>query len=64
VRLGVSCAAMVAVIVACLAVWSDWSAWDTATRVWRLGVVIGASSAAFVVVLFACGFRIRDLKAV
>jgi putative peptidoglycan lipid II flippase len=63
VRLGLSCAAMVAVIVVCLAVWSDWSAWDTTTRIWRLGVVIAAASAAFVVVLFACGFRIRDLKA-
>ncbi|HJT97733.1 MAG TPA: murein biosynthesis integral membrane protein MurJ, partial [Rhodanobacteraceae bacterium] len=62
-RLGVSCAAMVAVIVACLAVWSDWSAWDTATRIWKLAVVICAAGGAFVAVLFACGFRLRDLRA-
>lgn len=62
-RLGVSCAAMVAVIVACLAMWSDWSAWDTATRVVRLGIVIVAAGGAFVVVLFAAGFRMRDLRA-
>ncbi len=63
VRLGVSCAAMVVVIVAFLAIWSDWSAWDTTTRIWRLAVVISAASVAFVAVLFACGFRLRDLKA-
>ena len=54
---------MVAVIVACLAMWPDWSAWDTATRVVRLALVIAAAGGAFVVVLFAAGFRIRELKA-
>jgi putative peptidoglycan lipid II flippase len=54
---------MVAVIVACLLVWPDWSAWDTTTRVVRLGVVIAAAGGAFVAVLFATGFRLRELKA-
>jgi putative peptidoglycan lipid II flippase len=63
VRLGVSCVAMVGVIVACLAMWPDWSAWDTTTRIWKLAVVMGAAGGAFVVVLFACGFRLSDLKA-
>jgi putative peptidoglycan lipid II flippase len=54
---------MVAVIVACLAVWSEWSAWDTATRVLRLTIVIAAAGGAFVAMLFATGFRLRDLKA-
>ena len=62
-RLAISCAAMVAVIVAFLAAWPDWSAWDTATRVWRLAIMIAAAGGAFVVVLFAAGFRLRDLKA-
>jgi putative peptidoglycan lipid II flippase len=62
-RLGVSCAAMVAIIAACLAMWPDWSAWNTATRVWKLAVVIVAAGGAFVAVLFATGFRVRDLKA-
>ncbi len=62
-RLGVSSVVMVAVIVACLVVWPDWSAWDTATRVVRLGIVIAAAGGAFVAVLFATGFRIGDLKA-
>jgi putative peptidoglycan lipid II flippase len=54
---------MVAVIVAFLAMWPDWSAWNTATRVWKLAAVIVAAGGAFVVVLFATGFRLRELKA-
>jgi putative peptidoglycan lipid II flippase len=63
IRLGVSCAAMVAVILASLAIWPDWSSWDTTTRILRLGIVIALAGGAFVGVLFACGFRVRDLKA-
>jgi putative peptidoglycan lipid II flippase len=63
VRLGISCAVMVAVIVACLVVWPDWSAWETTTRVVRLGIVIAAAGGTFVAVLFATGFRLRELKA-
>jgi putative peptidoglycan lipid II flippase len=62
-RLGVSCAVMVAVLVACLIAWPDWSAWSASTRVLRLAVVIVAGGGAFVVTLFACGFRLRDLRA-
>jgi putative peptidoglycan lipid II flippase len=62
-RLGVSCAAMVAVIVAFLAMWPDWSAWNTGTRIWKLAAVIAAAGGAFVVVLFATGFRVRELRA-
>jgi len=62
-RLAVSCAAMVAVIVVGLAVWQDWSAWDTATRVVRLAVLIAGAGCAFVVVLFATGFRMSELRA-
>ncbi len=39
-RLGVSCAAMVAVLVAGLAVWNDWSAWSTSLRIARLAMLI------------------------
>ena len=51
------------VIAVALRAWPDFSAFDTAMRVGRLAIVIGAAGGAFVVVLFACGFRIRDLKA-
>ena len=63
VRLGISCAVMVGVIVACLVAWPDWSAWDTATRVLRLGLVIAAAGGAFIAVLFATGFRLSELRA-
>ena len=63
VRLGVSCAAMVAVIVACLVAWPDWSAWDAVTRIVRLGIVIAAAGGAFAAVLFATGFRLGELRA-
>jgi len=62
VRLGASCAAMVAVIGVGLWQWPDWSAWEWPARVARLAVLIGAASAAFVAVLFATGFRLRDLR--
>jgi putative peptidoglycan lipid II flippase len=62
-RLGLACTAMTAVILACLTAWSDWSAWGTTTRIWRLGAVIAAAGSTFVAVLFAAGFRLRDLKA-
>jgi len=62
VRLGASCAAMVAVIGVGLWQWPDWSAWEWTARVARLAVLIGAASAAFVAVLFATGFRLRDLR--
>ena len=63
VRLGVSCAAMVAVIVAGLIVWPDWTAWSASLRVVRLAILIAGAGGVFVGVLFASGFRLRDLKA-
>jgi putative peptidoglycan lipid II flippase len=62
-RLMAACGAMIAVLLAGIAIWRGWSDWPTLTRVWRLGVLIGGAGAAFVGVLFACGFRMRDLRA-
>lgn len=61
-RLAAACAAMVAVILLALWQWPDWSAWSPLTRVARLAFVIGAAGAAFLAVLFAAGFRLRDLR--
>jgi putative peptidoglycan lipid II flippase len=63
VRLAVACVAMVAVIVLGLLVWPDWSAWTTWLRVERLSILIAGAGGAFVLVLFACGFRLRELRA-
>ncbi|MBO9662406.1 murein biosynthesis integral membrane protein MurJ [Dokdonella sp.] len=63
-RLIVACAAMVAAIVAALWYWPEWGEWSPLTRVWRLGVVIAGAGTAFLAALFACGFRLRDLRAI
>lgn len=63
-RLAAACLAMVVVLGIGLWQWPDWSAWDTSTRVVRLGVLVAAGGGTFVAVLFACGFRLRDLRAV
>lgn len=62
-RLALACAAMVAVLGAGLWCWPDWNGWDIATRVWRLGVLVAAGGGSFLAVLFAAGFRLRDLRA-
>lgn len=62
-RLGVSCVAMCAVLGAMLSLWSDWSAWPTLVRVWRLLATIGIAAAVYAGCLFAAGLRLRDLRA-
>jgi len=61
-RLAAGCAALTAVLVAGALAWPDWSAWTTATRVLRLSVLIAGAGSAYVIVLFATGFRLRDLR--
>lgn len=61
-RVALACTAMVAVIVLALWHWPDWTEWRIATRLWRLAVVIGAAGLAFLVALFASGFRLHDLR--
>jgi putative peptidoglycan lipid II flippase len=62
-RLGAACAALAAVLIAGMWLWPDWSAWPTSMRVVRLCLLIGAASTAYAGVLFATGFRMRDLRA-
>lgn len=62
-RLAAACAAMVAVLLFGLWHWSDWGDWGVSTRIVRLGALIAAGGGSFLVVLFACGFRLRDLRA-
>ena len=62
-RLAGACAAMVAVLLAGNMIWQGWSDWPTTTRVLRLSVLICSAGMAFVGVLFASGFRLRDLRA-
>jgi len=62
-RLGLACAALVAVLVGGLVVWNDWTAWPAATRLLRLSILIVAAGTAFVATLLALGLRVRDLRA-
>jgi putative peptidoglycan lipid II flippase len=62
-RLLVACAAMVAVLLAGRALWTDWTV-DVWTRAWHLGVLVAGGGLAYVAVMFALGFRIRDLRGV
>lgn len=62
-RLGCACAAMVAIMLIGLALLPGWTEAATSLRMLRLGGLIVAASAAFLMVLFASGFRLRDLRA-
>jgi putative peptidoglycan lipid II flippase len=64
VRLALSCAAMIAVLLLGMWIWPDWTAASKWTRVWRLAVLVSAGGGAYVVTLFAAGFRMRELRGV
>ncbi|MGH8147659.1 MAG: murein biosynthesis integral membrane protein MurJ [Rhodanobacteraceae bacterium] len=42
--------------------WPQWTHEAIITRVWKLVVLVAAGGAAYVAVLFAMGFRVRDLR--
>ncbi|RDS80581.1 murein biosynthesis integral membrane protein MurJ [Dyella monticola] len=60
-RLGLGCAAMVAVLLLGRWYWPDWTHMQVIGRVWRLAVLVCAGGATYVAVLFATGFRLREL---
>ena len=62
-RLAAACATMVLVLAVGLWQWPEWGDWTPMTRVLRLGVLIAAGGTTFLATLFACGFRLRDLRA-
>ncbi|WP_233843923.1 murein biosynthesis integral membrane protein MurJ [Dyella sp. 2HG41-7] len=61
-RLALACAAMTAVLLLGRWQWLDWTQMHAMERVWRLAVLVGAGGATYVAVLFATGFRLRDLQ--
>jgi putative peptidoglycan lipid II flippase len=62
-RLLLACAAMVAVLLLGLWHWPDWTTARAWTRVWHLAVLVGGGAGTYALVLFAAGFRLRDLRA-
>ena len=61
-QLLVATAAMGAVVVAMLGLWQDWTTWPWWERLWRLLVVVGAGAAAYALLLWMQGIRLRDLR--
>jgi len=61
-RLALACAAMVAVLLLGRWLWPDWSHAPALTRVWHLAALVAAGGATYVAVLFAAGFRLRELR--
>ncbi|MBS0380830.1 MAG: murein biosynthesis integral membrane protein MurJ [Proteobacteria bacterium] len=63
-RMGLACAALVVVVAIGLWFW-PWQQWThepIVTRIWKLLALVCAGGLAYVVVLFASGFRMCDLR--
>jgi putative peptidoglycan lipid II flippase len=60
-RLGLASAVMVLVLLAGLWLWPDWTG-SNWTRIWRLTALVSAGGLTYLAMLFALGFRIRDLR--
>jgi putative peptidoglycan lipid II flippase len=61
IRLALGCAAMTVVLLLGRWYWPDWTQMHVMGRVWRLAFLVGAGGATYVAVLFAAGFRLREL---
>ncbi len=63
-QVGLACVALAVVVGAGLWFW-PWQQWTyerIVTRVWRLAALVCAGGAAYIVALYATGFRMRDLR--
>lgn len=63
-RLALACAAMVAVILAGLFAWPDWTAAPILSRAMHLALIIAAAGVVYVGALYASGLRLRDLRGI
>ncbi|MGH8125521.1 MAG: murein biosynthesis integral membrane protein MurJ [Rhodanobacteraceae bacterium] len=63
-RIASACAALVIVIAIGLWFWpwQQWTVEPIVTRIWKLAVLVCAGGAAYVVALYAQGFRVRELR--
>ena len=62
-RVGLACLVMSGVVLAGRHFAADWTTIPTLQRVWQLGAVIAAAGLAYLLALFAQGFRLRELRA-
>lgn len=61
-KLAVANLTMVIVLVAFNFLWMGWSDYSALDRVWRVAIICGSGLVAYVAVLAALGFRLKDLK--
>lgn len=61
-RLTLACAAMAGVLLLGRWYWPDWTQVSVVTRLWHLAVLVAAGASSYAVVLFAAGFRLRELR--
>ena len=61
-QLLVAMVGLVAVVLALLWVWQDWTAWHWSARIWRLAVLVGSGAATYVALLGLQGIRPRHLR--
>ncbi|MCJ0825114.1 murein biosynthesis integral membrane protein MurJ [Luteimonas sp. 50] len=61
-QLAVAAIGMLAVVLALLWLWPDWTTWPWWQRIWRLAVVVGAGAIAYGALLWLQGIRARDLR--
>jgi putative peptidoglycan lipid II flippase len=61
-RLALACGAMIVVLLLGRWYWPDWTQMQVIGRVWRLALLVCAGGVTYVVVLFATGFRLRELQ--
>lgn len=64
VRLSVSCAVMVVVLLLGRWLWPDWTEARVITRVWHLAVLVAAGASAYLGTLYLSGFRLRELRGI
>lgn len=55
--------AMVALLMAALHYWPEWSDWSWWQRAWRMGLLVAAGGATYILVLLASGLRPRHFRA-
>ncbi len=63
IRLVAACSIMVFLLLGGLWLWPDWTV-PVGTRIWRLTALVGLGGLGYTAVLFAMGFRIKDLRGV
>lgn len=61
-RVMLACLVMAGVLALGIGIWPHWTDVATPTRIWHLAVLVAAGGVAYAGVMFAAGFRMRELR--